>query len=490
LSIETGNKTLNRKIKSWLNKELNAGYDGQVPRGLGALSEEYFKERWKSSSFPVLKITEWAKVDGLNLPVKMFFVDGESIYAQDKGETEGLKLGQYSYFVGRDQSDPLNKGVIITKPFARWFDKYPEPFMIKRGIYYNFKIVEALKQKQSEVLNQVIPYMFLIKKGSEALAMASLAGNADDGKIYSDTELKQVTKDIKDTIGNTLNSYKKQATTRASQWDEELKHLIPDLEPMFKPSLFTAAEKAILGGFGFLDIAESISANRKESLLNPTAFVMEIDRGVNDFKEHILKELIYKIIDKNSDAHRIYMKKEFDIISSPVKGFMTDKFRTMIRSLYDRGIVSRQTAVEMGVEIPFEAEVSRIKREKERGLEKEQYPPVTQNIEKDVQPIVQPAGKVIPKKVKDNEVPDDKTGIEKKNFNNATLDFENNLESFPYPKLSDIPDSVKKYSLKKRKEWRARWNAAYYHRLGKTNNKKEAERYAFAVANKILKENK
>jgi len=418
-SIETNNKQLNKKLKQWLNKEINADYKGQVPRGLQALSEEYFKERWKSSSFPVLKIVQWSKVDGLKFPTKMFFVDGESIYAQDKTNTsKGVKIGNIKYFVGKDESDPLDKGVIITKPFARWFDKYPKPFMIKRGIYNNFKIIEALKEKQSEILNQVVPYMFLLKKGSEALALAALKGTEDNGKVYTDTEIKDSLQQIKDTIADTFTSYRKEMLARGSQWDEEIKHLIPDLEPMFKPSLFTAAEKAVLGGFGFLDIAESVSSNRKESILNPTAFISEIERGVNDFKEHILRELIYRVIEENSN-NRIYMNEDFEIISSPVKGFVTDKFRTMIRSLYDRGIVSRQTAVEMGVEIPFEAEVTRIKREKERGLPEDQEPPVILNVEKDVDPNRQ-TNKVVPKKVQDNNVPDDKKGIEAKNYNKAT----------------------------------------------------------------------
>lgn len=481
-SIETSSQALNKKLKNWLNREINAEYKGQIPRGIQPLAEEYFKERWKSSSFPILKIAKWEKKDGLKIPTKMFFVDGESVYAKDAEQSEGLKLGNYSYYIGMEKKDPLNKGVIITKPFARWFNKYPVPFMIKRGIYNNFKIVEALKEKQSEILNQVVPYMFLLKKGSEALTLASLKGNEDDGLIYTDTEIKDSLQQIKDTIADTFTSYRKEMLSRGSQWDEELKHLIPELKPMFEPLLFTAAEKAILGGFGFLDIAESVASNRKESILNPTAFIMEIERGVKDFKNHILRELIFRVIEENADAHKIYMKKEFEIVSSPIKGFMTDKFRTMIRSLYDRGIVSRQTAVEMGVEIPFEAEVTRIKREKERGLEEDQYPPITQNIEKDVPPN----GNVPIKKVKDNDVPDDKKGIEKKNFNNATVDFEKDLEMAPYPKLSDIPASVKKYSLKIKREWRAKWNSSYYYKLGKTDNKKEAEKYAFKVANSIL----
>jgi len=467
--VQTGNENFNKILKKWSVQVVNSDYLGRIPRGINALAEEYFKERWKSSSFPILKILDWKIVDGIKLPSKMFFVDGGSVWVDDTDNS--LKLGTYKYYLGKGKNDELNKGIIFTKPFARWFDVYPTPFMIKRGIYTNFRIVESLKTKQSELLNQVIPYMFLLKKGSEALALAELKSNS--GKIYSNNELTNIIQDIKDMIEDGFDSYKAQMNARATQWDEEIKHLIPDLDPMFKASLFTAAEKAILGGFGFLDIAESVASNRKESILNPTAFIQEIERGVEDFKNHILKELIFRIIEQNKRNNK-YMNANFEVISSPVKGFMTDKFRAMIRSFYDRGIISRQTAVEMGIEVPFEAEVTRIKREKKQGMERDLYPPIIQNLEQH-----QNADEIN----KDN-ISDDKKGIEKQNFNKSKM---LDLETSPYTKLSELPEYIKKKSLKIRKKWMQIFNNAYFHKLGQGVSVKEAEKYAFKVANARIK---
>ena len=82
-SIETKNEEFTKTLKKWLD-EINKDYNGQIPIGVKELAREYFKERWKYSSFPVLKIVAWSDINGINVPTKMFFVDGESIHAEDK----------------------------------------------------------------------------------------------------------------------------------------------------------------------------------------------------------------------------------------------------------------------------------------------------------------------------------------------------------------------------------------------------------------------
>jgi len=72
--------------------------------------------------------------------------------------------------------------------------------------------------------------------------------------------------------------------TRATSFDEKVEHLIPSLMNIFDPKLFTVAEKGILGGMGFLDIAESVSSSRKESVLNPKPFIEETKSGVEGLK--------------------------------------------------------------------------------------------------------------------------------------------------------------------------------------------------------------
>ena len=76
-TVETDNPELTKILKKWLDN-INSPYNGQVPRGIKPLAEEYFKERWKHSSFPILKIPKWENINGINVPTKMFFVDFSS----------------------------------------------------------------------------------------------------------------------------------------------------------------------------------------------------------------------------------------------------------------------------------------------------------------------------------------------------------------------------------------------------------------------------
>jgi len=254
-TVETDNTKVTQILKKWLDN-INAGYKGQIPRGINALAEEYFKERWKSSSFPILKITDWETRDGLYLPTKMFFVDGESIRAKDKDSKDKTKnLLSYDYYLGTGEDDPLDKGVIITKPYGRWFDKYPNPYLIKRGVYHNWRIIQSLKDKQTQILDQVIPYLFLIKKGSEGLEK--------EGKTYTNEQLTKIQTQIQSLVSE-LDNYTKSGKTiptRTTNYDEELTHFIPDLEAIFKPSLFSVAEKGILSGLGFIDVVEATSTS-------------------------------------------------------------------------------------------------------------------------------------------------------------------------------------------------------------------------------------
>jgi len=137
-TIETNYDKLNELFHVW-SLELNQAYP-TLPIGLKALAQEYFKERWQGSSFPVLKIAEWSKYGTLLLPTKMVFIDGSSIYADDKNASDELRVEGYDYYIG-DKFDPPYKIVadkyVVNRPYGRWYDKYPTPYLIKRGIYHN-----------------------------------------------------------------------------------------------------------------------------------------------------------------------------------------------------------------------------------------------------------------------------------------------------------------------------------------------------------------
>ena len=478
-SIETDNDNLNKILDKWL-KELNKDYRGLIPPGIKALAREYFKERWKGSSFPVLKIIEWDTYEGgLQLPTKMFFVKGGDIVAQDKKKGNELNISGYDYYLGetKDAKNKLEDGVIFSRPYGRWYDKYPVPYIIKRGIYHNAKIIEKLKKMGQNVLQEVIPYLLLVRKGDSALA--------NQGKKYTDTELTQVFQDIQDMLREYKNkraSRDSQTRTRVTNYDEEIKHLIPDLATVFTPKLFEQAERNILSGLGFVDIIEGVSDSRRESVLNPKVFIKEVHSAVEDFKS-ILFQLLLMIKDVNSN-NRKYMEKDFHIVASPVKGFMTDKFKQELRLLWKGGQLSNRTYCELVGETDYKVEKMRRDKELKDGDEVLMYPHVTDNRESDITPEEEQRRNTDneDEDVNGNPIDDDKIN-EKEKYEVSITD----LETAPYTNISELPKSVRDNMTKSLQRTFMRVvNKA----LDQYDSEDKAFRIAWSVIKRISKKNK
>lgn len=373
-TIEAGNDTLNEIFEQW-TESVNMEY-GTVPIGLKALAQEYFKERWKASSFPVLKIAKWGKFGNIELPIKMFFVDGSSIHAKDTDEDVNLKLGSYEYYIGDTEEYKIKSdSAIINRPYGRWFDKYPTPYLIKRGVYHNYRIISSIKTKEAEILEQVIPYLLLIKKGSPELFQA--------GKSYTDAQLQDVVDQMQTLIEDMKNiavtDKQVKVPTRATNYDEDIKQLIPDLKVIFQRELFEQAERNILSGLGFIDVIQGVTSTRKESVLNPKVFMQEVNSGVEGFKD-VLRQLLVLIKQRNSD-HIKYNNSKLYVCSSPIKTFMTDEFKDKIRMLYDRGCLSKKTYTELVGEVDFDTEKYRREKESKDGTDYIMYPQITKNDE-------------------------------------------------------------------------------------------------------------
>ena len=472
-TVETDNEEFSNILRTWLN-EINSDYKGKIPSGIRPLAKEYFKERWKSSSFPVLKITDWKTIKGINVPSKLFFVDGASIYAKDLDDSEYVKLINYDYYLGDTEVDKnkLDKGVIITKPYGRWFDKYPTPYLIKRGVYHNFKIIQSLKNKQTEILDQIIPYMLLVKKGSEALAM--------EGKTYKNEQLKEVVDDLK-ALFQKLKDHPEGMPTRATNYDEVIEHFIPDLGTIMKTELFAQAERNILSGLGFIDVIEATSSSRRESVLNPKIFIEETRDGVEDFKQ-IIKELVLLIKAQNTTHKKYITNATFYITASPIKSFMTDKFKQELRLLWKNGGLSSQTYCEMVGEVDFRTEVSRREKEAKEGIEYTMYPHLTKNDEDKGIDFVgdRPIDKETDKH--GSPIPNDKID-EKEKFDMS----KKKLEGAPYTTIKQLPSSVRKaMDISLQRVFMKVFNTSY----DKYYNESKAFRIAWGVIKKLATKGK
>ncbi len=430
-NINTDNSELNIKLNNWLS-DINREYV-QIPSGIKELAKEYFKERWQGASFPVLKIAEWTDFNGLKLPTKMFFLDGGSITAQKKNTDGIIKIENYDYYLGtpnKNKTNKLNKNCIFGTKSNRWFDKYPTPYLIRKGIYRNWKLIRSLKNNQTKTLRAVIPYLLHITKG----------GNFGQNgiKTYENDELRQITKDMKNLIKDLKspdNQGKNKMGVRAVNFDEEIKHLIPDLKSIFDVALFAEAERNILSGLGYIEILDAQLTSRREAVLNPKVFIEEVKAAVYDFKQ-IIGELLYKIKLKNP-KNKKYMSKEFRINSGPIKGFMTDDFRSLLRQVWERGGLSERTMVEIGLEMDLDTELQRRKEEKKNNVIGIMSPrPIMYQSEDQETKI----NEIKEEDTINRKIPDDKKDpIEKMEYKAEKV----KLITAPYDKLSELPKSVK-----------------------------------------------
>ena len=227
-----------------------------------------------------------------------------------------------------------------------------------------------MQDKSDEVITKVLPYLFLITKGTKEMFEA--------GVDYSDPELTTLTNNFKKEVEKYKNQ-KGKTPTNAIPFDTKYEHLIPDMSKVLKEELYRQGYRTILAGLGFVDMLE-ISPSRQETRLNPKAFVSEINDGVGGFKAMLL-EAISLIEQKNKGNHgKIFSDKgKLTIVSSPLR-INVEQILDALRSGYDRGVLSIQTYQEI-LNVDPQTEKDRRIREAKDGLDEICYPHVITNQE-------------------------------------------------------------------------------------------------------------
>lgn len=495
IKIDTGSDTLNETLNDdWLIG-INKQYRGfGIESGIKGLQHEYYRERWMGASFPILKIVDWDYIKGVHLPTGLLFVDGGSVYAQKtktkkiiekKQDTKNKKekLLDYEYWLGNGEDkeliNPKKDTHFIYKPYTRWFEKYPSPYLVAKGIYKNGKIIEELKNKELDLLSQVIPYLMHILKGSEGLATAEQPVTYDP-------------KDLDNTFKKFEKLFEKMATgeklpINVTQFDEQIKQLIPDLEAMFKPVLFENAEKGVLSGFGFIDIIQGIGSNRKEAIINPRAFIREIDSGIKGFKL-VMEDLLDLIKEKNPNKEKL-IKNIWDVDMGINTEFITDKIADQLKTMRNNGSLSNRTYTNVvSRELTnYDKEIRFLKQEKESEDSKLIVPKLTQVQDLLTMQTIKDMKKVEPveetnppkKKVEDpDKLTDDKKGAEARNYNMSTK----KLTGSPYINVKELPEAVQKLPIKKQRIFLKIFNATYIFYTNKKLNKRRVEKIAFQTA--------
>ena len=473
------NETLNH---NWL-ENINLAYLGKIPKGLKALQEEYYKERWGGSSFIVLKLFDWQEIGGILLPTRMYFINGASIYTKKKNKKNNVNedLLGYDYYLDEQHKHKLDKGVIFQKPFGRWFDEYEIPYYFRRGIYHNWEMINMLKVKQGMLLEQVIPFLLKIAKGDQqAIREGKQKINPED--------LEKLAEDIQKDYDKTKESSEARAFTRFTLPDEVWEHIIPDIAKMFANDVPAGMERNILGGFGFIEMENVLSTSRKEGVLNPKVFIEEVNKGSGDFGK-ILSSIIDAVIIANSERPKYVEKLSKAIIHRPkARPFMTDAFKQELRLMFLYGALSYQTYIEVVGET--DAEVERIRRERElhRGDEILFYPHQNRNLEEQTSQEEQAhLGKMGKEELLDengNPLPPDKTDEALKD-NYAVSGLAKTLA--PYNSVSDLSPKIRKHlSADAQKTFIDVFNSSYK----KHQDEVRAIRSAWKVIKLYYKKNK
>ena len=436
-SIETDNANLTAFLSNWMDN-INSELRGRIPTGLEPLAKEYYRERWKGSSFLVLR-TFWEKVDGYNMPTKLYFVDGEDIVVKYNKDTVRLGDETYHLRVSPKKTIPIgtkdNEILFVQKPYESWGSVETTPYLMQRGIYKNAKILSLIIDKGANVVAKALEYMMIVKKGTE-----SLAKEGRSEFIYDDKDLLNVKK----KLGVLFEESRSNGGTPAhvTNFDTDITHLIPEYENILKATLTAPAEKRILAGLGMVDIVDSAGgSSRRESTLNPKPLMEETNSGVFDFSL-LMKDVLVTIAEKNKNSHRKQFSnsKVLRLRTTPVSIFKTKDENELFRGLYDRGLISKESMVEIIGDLDYFVEKTRRKEETKNNDDETMFCPIIQNNGDNSEDEGNPSLEKIEK------TDDDKKGPEKTKYKSA------NKDVVPYEGIKDLPETVKNTLPKKAQE--------------------------------------
>jgi len=461
--VETDNDNLTKKLNLWL-EQLNLENNYYIPSGYRHFNKQYVKEYYKSS-FNLVKY-DFSLIDDFKLPTTLQLLDVSNL----KGER---KNGRNFYTINEK---PLPKNVFIRKD-GYDYDPTPSPILIARGVWANAQLKKQLKTRNSDVLKQVLNYLLHVKIGD---ANNPARKPSDLNKVINGDTASGVS-GLKDVLQDAKNSSAdKPMPVYASNSDVKLEHILADLTKQLSSENYEQIDRDILSGMGLVDIVQGISSTRKEAVLNPKPLMQKTVNLILDI-ESIYRDLIYQIIDENKVSGSKYFSKlnKIRIVRSPIKAFWNDTMLTLIRSYYDRGLLSYRTTLD-SLDMDIDSEINRRDHEIREGQDLTLYPRLTVNNEDKAIDLV-----ILETPNTDEEVTDDKKGLEAKNFNNASAEEDELVEAF-YKNISQIdPKIAKKMSREVLADFMQVFNRAWKTYEGR--GKKIQEVLAFKTAWTVIK---
>lgn len=418
IDFQTSNSTLSNLLMDW-KKNLNRNLGIDIPSGLRSFTEQYFRERLKSSLLAVR--IKWENKNGYIIPSKMWVMDGGSVYAENDNAT----LTSTKYYLGKPSEhneyfkNNSGESTIIRKPYNQWYDLYPTPYLVKKGTLYHALFKQVILERQAEIIKTAFPYQLLIKVGTDAALKKHAPSDQDLTNLLTQFQTLKDEYDTKDLSKGLAGAF---------PHDVNLEELMPDYKKGLDQDITKGVDKNILSSLGMIEL-RGFSSNREESILNPKVLVEEIVDAVNDYTE-MLTDIVELVKEKNSNKYNINSKVE--VVPGTIKAFVTDEMRSMIRSWYDRGLVSYQDGLESTTSLNFNTQAIKRDNEVKLNLNTRMYPRQVQNQENNITDI----------SPNNEDVPDDKKKDtpEAQNYKNASECF-NITEEFEG--IYSIPNEIR-----------------------------------------------
>ena len=293
---------------------------------------------------------------------------------------------------------------------------------MRKGTLYHALFKEKMLERCADVINTAFPYQLFIKMGTEQAI--------NQGKGPSETELKAILDQFKKRKQEFDEHVYAKGLAGAFPSDVKFEELIPSYEKVLDENIFKPIDKNLLASLGMIEL-KGFSQNREEMILNPKVLVEEVVEMVNDYTDFLIA-VMDEIKLKNSNKYTF--NTDIEVSPGIIESFITDEMRTLIRSLYDRGLISMEDTLEDTTPLKFKTQVQKRDKERKTKLNKRMYPRIVQNLEKDPADLTP----------NDDDIPDDRkpNSPESKNFKNACNEIE--LITAPMKTIRSIPKEIAK----------------------------------------------
>jgi len=368
-----------KTIYDYWAANVNKNLKDRTPKGLDQLAQWIFTEYWQSGL--VVVYLSWGHEEGapksspakkINLPWKASIINPLSLQIQGSS-----LLGNAEYSFTEDampvdleesttmQSVPMlpqgakptrtlplkkSDSFYVLKRGAQPYMPYPVPYLARvfpwidlRGRLRNMDYQTALK-----VILSVIIFKILSNNPK------------DKEKIKNEV--------IKNLGPNSI---------LATSANFDVSAISPDVESLLSWDKYREADLLIREALGLISIT-GMNVNRSEAVFNPRPLIAEIHEGRRNV-QRLLESIMQEIAEKNN------FKEVPNVKFNRIRLFENDQvFKTMVRDLYDRGVISQRTYAE---EADYEYEIEVARREAEKEFEDLMQPHVVFR-----QGVVAPAG--------------------------------------------------------------------------------------------------